>query len=407
MAEVSTETEIKIINDLLVANEEKVNIAEEGIKYTTREITKVRNTLGIVDSGQSIPSVEASTDYIGRVMLDSEKLKTRKTGFMSKMLNIASLAGALAMGKMEGEGLASQNAENQAGNGIDRIEEIKVEQKKSESIPILTENGTWAPLMMSEILKEKEKVKDSESAMAFVRNSFSRFARELQNPPSNISAPNSKTVWGRIGTVDDWKSMSKGCFDLVEIIKDTAKKYNINEVNFNRELDYLSSYGKGLNDNADRMALDKNKKIESSPDKIKLEEKHKTILPYESGNMQDEAYRRGMLKEKRLIVHGFIELPDKRYGIVVPNSEETLADGQIIHTEVKRIYDYSDASAPIDDIVIRICNEAGKLIAGSVVKKGSPEYDKYFPIADKLTKDLDRDLYSDIFKDNPLESVLE
>ena len=90
----------------------------------------------------------------------------------------------------------------------------------------------------------------------------------------------------------------------------------------------------------------------------------------------------------------------------MPGSE-TVSNGQKLHTEVRRVFGYDKQTQNEDRIDVYICDDSGKVVAGHPYNRGTTEYEKYLPIANSLATELDQTMYADVFKDRPLDSVLD
>jgi hypothetical protein len=150
-----------------------------------------------------------------------------------------------------------------------------------------------------------------------------------------------------------------------------------------------------------------NKAGHTIPDTIKDQKNTHEIFNYmkshSSENWEDHV-RSAFVTEKKLIVYGVIETPDKKRGGIVPNSQFE-KDGKMMHEEVRRRW--SENGEYADYIDRFICDEKGTATSMlSAAFKGSDEYIRLYPYAMEFAKKLDKEIYADLFKNNPIGNVL-
>ncbi len=393
-SEVSNEEKLVQVEGELLANASEIDSKSRRIDDTMDKLSRVRESLGILSQSSLVPpSVLAAENTIEQLGRENIALLETKKSIFNKAFALGGLIGALAVG---GDKTMAANVDTLThDNGMGKpviIEKVGIDgtAKTVESKKALTETGTWAPILVNEISKKAESVNDVPGAMRFVHSSFSDFAHEMNKPSADHSAPYSKTVWGRIGTSDDWRSMAKSCEDLANIYRNIGTKFKIDQSLMDNEIGYLLNFSRGFKEKA--QYIDDH----AQPNREPL-----AVADKGDAGKAREAFR----YEKMLLVHGYIELPGKAHGGIVPGSEKII-NGDVVHTEVRRVYGYNDKSLDTDYISVMLCNSEGKIVAGSAVKKGSAGYDEYYPIAMQFAKELDDSLYKNLFKDKPLESAL-
>ena len=138
---------------------------------------------------------------------------------------------------------------------------------------------------------------------------------------------------------------------------------------------------------------------------------HESVKPaasvVEKSALDDDHKRSIFVKEKKLIVYGMIETPDRRHGGIVPNTERE-DHGRIVHDEARRVWGYEGQFGDIDRIDIYVCDASGVAIASKQsAQNGTDEYEKLLPHAMKFAHELDAKVYHDVFKDHPIGSVLK
>ena len=304
--EPSTDEEIEDIDASLLDERTRIADMKGEAENTKRRLQEVRKDLDIPPADENPPGLSASFESIEQAEVNVRELTNKKSSLLKKTLAFAGLAGSLLI---DSDSAHAINTEAPAPPDHTTVTE-NGKSNLDDPHKMLTETGTWAPLLVNEISKEQQAVSDGKSAMAFVRDSYSKFVKEMNNPPQGSSAPYSKTVWGRIGTAEDWRSMAKSCGDLVRIYETTVEKFNVDKSNIADEVDYLSSYSRGFKEKAERLDGD----TEQASHPIL-----KKSVRNETAN-NSELTRALYMNEKRLIVHGFIEVPDKRHGGVVSDS---------------------------------------------------------------------------------------